>query len=356
MYNKGLNEQIKIAVSPIYISKSLIYSKFWKNPFYTITTIMQQQIINCHQQISPHIHTTPVLTSRLINQLARASLFFKCENFQRTGSFKMRGATHAILQLSASQRAKGVVTHSSGNFAQAVALAAQSLGVKAYIVMPSNAPAVKKRAVQSYGGHIIECEPTIEARAAHAQKIVDEKGASFLHPSNDWPVIIGQATAAYELLQEQPDLHTLIAPVGGGGLLAGTALAGHYFGKNCQVIAGEPLATDDAYRSLLSGQIETNSSTDTIADGLRTHLGDQNFRVIQQYVQQIIRVTEAEIITALGLLWERLKIICEPSSAVVLAAILKQKEAFEGQQIGLIISGGNVDIPKIGALLAQTTT
>ncbi|MFK7799470.1 MAG: pyridoxal-phosphate dependent enzyme [Aureispira sp.] len=314
---------------------------------------MQQQIINCHQQISPHIHSTPVLTSSLLNQMTGASLFFKCENFQRTGSFKMRGATQAILQLSPSQRAKGVVTHSSGNFAQAVALAAQTLGVKAYIVMPSNAPAVKKSAVLSYGGQIIECEPTIEARAANAQKMVDEKGASFLHPSNDWSVIVGQATAAYELLQEQPILNTLIAPVGGGGLLAGTALAGYYFGKNCQVIAGEPLAADDAYRSLQSGQIETNSSAHTIADGLRTHLGDQNFPVIQKHVQQIIRVTEQEIIAALRLLWERLKIVCEPSSAVVLAAILQQKTTFAGQKIGLIISGGNVDIPKIGALLAS---
>lgn len=314
---------------------------------------MQQQIIHCHQQISPHIHPTPILTSQLLNQMTGASLFFKCENFQRTGSFKMRGAIHAILQLSPSQRAKGVVTHSSGNFAQAVALAAQILGVNAYIVMPSNAPKVKKAAVKGYGGIIIECAPTIADREQNAQKIVAKKGASFLHPSNDWPVIMGQATAAYELLQAQPALTTLIAPVGGGGLLAGTALAGHYFGKNCQVIAGEPLAADDAYRSLQSGNIATNSSAHTIADGLRTHLGDQNFPVIQKHVQQIIRVTEQEIIEALRLLWERLKIVCEPSSAVVLAAILQQKVAFAGQKIGLIISGGNVDIPKVGALLAQ---
>lgn len=308
-----------------------------------------QQITAAQQLIKAYIHHTPVLQSRLLNELAGAELFFKCENFQKTGSFKMRGAAHAILQLSPEQRAKGVVTHSSGNFAQAVALAAQLLGVKASIVMPNNAPAVKKRAVESYGGEVIECPPTLAAREYHAQKIVQEKGAAFLHPSNQLEVILGQATAAYELLQEQPNLEVLVPPVGGGGLLAGTALAAHYFGQNCLTLAGEPLAADDAFRSLQSGKIEDNDHINTLADGLRTQLGNQNFPIIQQYVQQIIRVTEEEIMQALQLLWERLKIICEPSSAVALAAVLQQKEQLNNKKIGIIISGGNVDVPKIAA-------
>lgn len=311
-----------------------------------------QQILACHQQIKPYIHQTPVLSSQLLDEIAGATLVFKCENFQKTGSFKMRGAAHAILQLSSEQRAKGVVTHSSGNFAQAVALAAKSLGVKAYIVMPSNAPAVKKTAVKGYGGIVLECTPTMEERAFQANKIVREKGATLLHPSNNWSVIIGQATTAYELLQTHPDLELLVAPVGGGGLLAGTALSGHYFGKHCTTIAGEPLVVDDAFRSLQSGKIESNTSNKTIADGLRTQLGDQNFPIIQQYVQQIIRVTEEEILHALRLLWERLKILCEPSSAVAFAAVLKEKEALKGKKIGIIISGGNVDIPQIATLLS----
>lgn len=308
-----------------------------------------QQLTAAQQLIQPYIHHTPVLQSRLLHELAGAELFFKCENFQKTGSFKMRGAAHAILQLSPEQRAKGVVTHSSGNFAQAVALAAQLLGVKAYIVMPNNAPAVKRRAVESYGGKVIECAPTLAAREGHAQAIVEEKGAAFLHPSNQLEVIIGQATAACELLQEQADLDYLVPPVGGGGLLAGTALAGHYFGQSCTTLAGEPLAADDAFHSLQSGKIETNTSANTLADGLRTQLGDQNFPIIQQYVEQIIRVSEEEIMQALQLLWERLKIVCEPSSAVALAAVLQQKEALKDKKIGIIISGGNVDVPKIAA-------
>lgn len=312
---------------------------------------MKEQLLQGYQLIKDHLHQTPVLHSRLLNELAGTSLLFKCENFQKAGSFKIRGAAHAILQLSEEERQKGVVTHSSGNFAQAVALSAQKLGVSAYVVMPSNAPTVKKNAVKGYGSTVVECAPNLVARAAAAQQFVEEKGATFLHPSNNLNVIIGQSTAAYELLQEYPNVDVLVAPVGGGGLLAGTALAGYYFGKNCRTIAGEPLAVDDAFRSLQSGTIETNNSTNTIADGLRTQLGDQNFPIIQQHVQEIIRVTETEIIQALRLIWERLKIVCEPSSAVALAAVLQQKEQFKGQQVGIIISGGNVDISQIGALL-----
>ncbi|TAI47127.1 threonine ammonia-lyase [Flagellimonas allohymeniacidonis] len=304
----------------------------------------KEQLIACHERIKPFIHNTPVLTSQLLDEMTGAQLFFKCENFQKMGAFKMRGGVNAIMQLSDEARRKGVVTHSSGNFAQAVSLAAKSLGVPAYIVMPSNAPRVKKEAVKGYGGKVIECEPTLEAREKAAKKIVDEKGATFLHPSNDLDVILGQGTACKELLEAYPDLDYVIAPVGGGGLIAGTALSAFFFGKDCKVIGGEPFEVDDAYRSLQSGKIETNITTNTIADGLKTQLGDKNFPIIQKHVEQIIRVTEDEIIAAMRLLWERLKIVCEPSCAVAFAAVQKEKELFRNKKVGIIISGGNVDL------------
>lgn len=304
----------------------------------------KQNLIDCHQRIKPYIHNTPVLTSRLLNELAGAELFFKCENFQRMGAFKMRGATNAILQLSETQRQKGVVTHSSGNFAQALALAAQSLSVKAFIVMPSTAPQVKKNAVLGYGGHIIECEPTLKAREATAKSIETTEGATFIHPSNDTNVILGQGTACMELLNNIPDLDYIFTPVGGGGLIAGTALAAHYFGKNCKIIGGEPFEADDAFRSLISGEIEQNTTTNTIADGLKTQLGDKNFPIIQQHVERITRVTEQEIVNAMRLIWERMKIIIEPSSAVAFAALLKEHTTINNKKIGIIISGGNVDV------------
>lgn len=304
----------------------------------------KQELKNCHQSITPYIHKTPVLTSRLLNEISGVELYFKCENFQRMGAFKMRGATHAILKLSEDQKSKGVVTHSSGNFAQALSLAAQSIGIKAYIVMPSNAPQVKKDAVKGYGGEIIECPPTLEDRERTAIQIQQEKGATFLHPSNNLNVILGQGTAALELLEEYPDLEYLFTPVGGGGLIAGTALAAHFYGNQCIVIGGEPHEVDDAYRSLQSGKIETNETINTIADGLKTQLGDINFPILQKYVSEIIRVEEQEIIAAMKLIWERMKIVIEPSSAVSFAALLHSKERFEGKKVGVILSGGNVDL------------
>lgn len=304
----------------------------------------KRQLIECHERIKPYIHNTPVLTSHLIDQMVGASIFFKCENFQKMGAFKMRGAANAIMQLPKALQQRGVVTHSSGNFAQALSLAAQGLGVKAFIVMPKNAPQVKKNAVKGYGGIVIECDPTLQARERQAKMIEEEHGATFIHPSNDDNVILGQGTACKELLEAYPNLDYVVAPVGGGGLIAGTALAAHYFGNSCQVIGGEPLEVDDAYRSLQSGAIETNSTTNTIADGLKTHLGDRNFPIIQSYVSQIIRVTEDEIIEAMRIMWERLKIVCEPSSAVALAAIFSEKQQFKGKKIGVIVSGGNVDV------------
>jgi len=309
--------------------------------------MLEEALIETHKRIQPFIHNTPVLTSGLINEIAGAEIYFKCENFQKMGAFKMRGATNAIMQLTDLQKEKGVVTHSSGNFAQALSLAAKSLGVTAYIVMPSNAPQVKKDAVKGYGGKIIECEPTLTARETTAQTVGDKYGATFVHPSNDINVILGQGTACKELLKDYPDLEYVLAPVGGGGLIAGTALATEFFGTHCKTIGGEPFEVDDAYRSIKSGKIEKNTTTYTIADGLKTQLGDINFPIIQKYVDDIIRVTEEEIIAAMRLIWERLKIVCEPSSAVALAALLKEKHRFSNKKIGLIISGGNVDLKNL---------
>ncbi len=308
---------------------------------------IRRELENVHNEIRSFIHETPVLKSKLINEIAGCSVYFKCENFQKMGAFKMRGALNAILKLSIEERKKGVVTHSSGNMAQAVALAAKSLEVPAYIVMPENAPKVKKNAVRDYGGQIFESGNNIFDREALANKIIDAKACSFVHPSNDINVIFGQATAAKELLHSQPDLDFVLTPVGGGGLLAGTALAVDSFGNECQCFAGEPSQVDDASRSLKSGKIEFNDSTNTIADGLRTNLGDVNFPIIQRLVKDIITVEESEIIDAMKLIWERLKIVIEPSSAVPFAAVLQQKDKFKGARVGIILSGGNVDLSKL---------
>ncbi len=300
-----------------------------------------------HAKIAPFIHRTPVLTSTLINEMTGASLFFKCENFQKMGAFKMRGATNAILNLTETEKYKGVITHSSGNFAQALSLAAKSLDVPAYIVMPDSAPEVKKAAVRTYGGKITECPSTLQDRERTADEIQQRTGATFIHPSNDLDVILGQGTAAIELLNAQPDLEYIITPVGGGGLIAGTALAVKNFGQDCKCIGAEPMEADDAWRSLKSGRIEENTSANTIADGLKTQLGDKNFPIILEHVQEIVRVTEEEIRSALRLIWERMKIVVEPSSAVALAAVIKEKGRFREKKIGIIISGGNVDLENL---------
>ena len=307
----------------------------------------KQIVIEAGNRVAPFVHRTPVLTSRLLNEMAGAEVFFKCENLQKMGAFKMRGAINAIQQLSEAQKKAGVVTHSSGNFGQALALAAKNLGVNAYIVMPSSAPAVKIEAVKSYGGLVTITEPTLEAREKSAANIVAEKGAVFLHPSNDLNVIVGQGTAALELLQDQPGLEYIMSPVGGGGLIAGTALAAHYLGDNCRVIGAEPMEVDDAYRAFKSGKIEYNTSTDTIADGLKTNLGDINFPIIMELVSDIIRVEEGEIVNAMKLIWERMKLVIEPSSAVPFAALLKEREKFKNKKVGIILSGGNVELSNL---------
>ena len=306
--------------------------------------VTKQDLIDSHNRIKPFIHDTPVLTSNYVNEITGAEVYFKCENFQKMGAFKMRGAANAILRLTDEQKNNGVVTHSSGNHAQAISLAAKKIGIKAYIVMPSNAPKIKKEAVKGYGGELIECESNLEARESAAKNLVDSKNATFIHPSNNLDVIIGQGTATKELIEKYGSFNHILVPVGGGGLIAGSALAAKYFGGNCSVIGTEPFEVDDAYRSLISGKIETNITTNTIADGLRTQLGDKNFPIIVNEVKEIIRVTEDEIVDSMKLIWQRLKIICEPSCSLPLAGILKNKDDFKGKKIGIIITGGNIDI------------
>ena len=310
----------------------------------------KQTISDAHERIKTYISHTPVMTSQSVNDRTGCNVFFKCENFQKVGAFKARGAMNAALSLTPEQRAKGIATHSSGNHAQAIARAAKILGIKSYIVMPRTAPEIKKRGVKGYGGEIFECEPTLQAREATLAEVINKTGATEIHPFNNYDVIAGQATAAKELFEEVGHLNVIMAPVGGGGLLSGTALAAKYFSPNTIVIAGEPAGSDDAYRSMKSGKIE-QAQSNTIADGLLTTLGDKTFPIIIEHVTKIITVTDEEIVDALKLVWERMKIIIEPSCAVPLAALLKEKERFAGKRVGIILSGGNVDLERVLKLM-----
>ena len=304
-------------------------------------------IKNVAKKIKPYIYETPILTSTLLNEIVGCDIFFKCENFQKMGAFKMRGAMNAILNLSEEQKDKGVVTHSSGNFAQALSLAANKLGVTAYIVMPSSAPKVKIDAVKGYGGEVTICLPTLKDRETNAERISKENGATFIHPSNDLDVIKGQGTVAFELLEKYSNLDAIFTPVGGGGLVAGTILAVQQRLPNCKIYGGEPENADDAFRSLKSGRIETNKTADTIADGLKTQLGDINFPIIRNGIEEIVLVTEDQILSALKLIWSRLKIVIEPSSAVAFAALINKSSDLNSKNIGVILSGGNVNLDNI---------
>lgn len=308
---------------------------------------IKNDLITAAQKLEPYIHRTPVLSSQQLNKLAGCQLYFKCENFQKMGAFKMRGAMHALLNLSKSKREMGVVTHSSGNFAQALSLAAKNLNIKAHIVMPSDAPQVKKTAVKGYGGLITECAPNVESRQATAQKIQEETGATFVHPFNDFNVVLGNASAAKELLEDHRDLDCIVAPVGGGGLISGTLLSTLAFAPEVNVFGAEPFEADDAFRSLEAGHIVHNATTNTMADGLKTNLGDITFAIIKNYIHKIERVTEEEIVEAMQLIWERMKIIIEPSCATTLALVLKNKADFKGKKVGLILTGGNVDLKNL---------
>lgn len=299
------------------------------------------------RRIQPYIHRTPVLTSESLNQKVQAQVFLKCENLQKVGAFKFRGACNAVFSLSDEQARGGVCTHSSGNHAQALALAARLRGIPAYIVMPSTAPAVKKAAVAGYGGKITFCEPTLQAREAALAQVVAETGAEVVHPYNDERVIAGQGTAALELLEEVPDLEVILAPVGGGGLLSGTSLAATGIKPGIRVIAGEPELADDAYRSLQAGEILPSVKPRTIADGLLTSLGTLTFPIVRQHVEQIVTVSEQGISDSMKFVWERLKIIIEPSAAVAVGVLWERKIDLTGLKVGVILSGGNVDLEKL---------
>jgi threonine dehydratase len=297
-----------------------------------------------HRRIASFIHRTPVFTCASLDAMAGARLFFKCENFQKTGSFKIRGATNAVLQLSDAEAAHGVVTLSSGNHAAAVARAASARGVPAHIVMPKNAPATKCRAVEGYGGLITFCEPTVEAREAAARKLLQETRGALVHPYNDRRVIAGQGTAAIELLEDVPELDFLLVPVSGGGLLAGNAIAATGLRPSIRVIGCEPANADDAFRSLQSGRLEPNTAANTIADGLRAQLCELTFSILRAHVDRIVRVSEEEIISAMRHVWERMKIIIEPSAAVAVAPALQRAIGAEGKRVAVLLSGGNLDL------------
>lgn len=306
-----------------------------------------KNIIDAHDRIRPFIHRTAVLQSTSINEIAGCEVFFKCENFQKIGAFKARGGMNAVLSLSNEEQQKGLTTHSSGNHAQAIALAAKAVGTKAYIVMPSNAPEIKKRGVEALGGKIIECEPTLAARESGVEKVVAQTGATFIHPFDNDDVIAGQATAAKELMEDFGEFDVLMAPVGGGGLLSGTSLITHYLFPETEVWAGEPEGAADAILSFKSGKVEKAPFINTIADGLMTNLSERTLAIIQKHVSGILLVSDEEIIAAMRLIYERLKIVIEPSCAVPFAALLKNKAQFAGKKVGVILTGGNVDVEKL---------
>lgn len=310
--------------------------------------ITKEQIEQAHERIKPFIHRAPVLTSKYLDEISGASLFFKCENFQKIGAFKIRGAMNAVLSLPGDKLSKGVATHSSGNHAQALAYAARHVGAKAFIVMPDNSPKVKVNAVRGHGAEITFCEPNQQAREAALQQVVDKTGAEFIHPYDDHRVIAGQASSAKELFEDIPGLDAIIAPVGGGGLLSGTLLSAHYFSPSTTVYAAEPEGAADAVLSIQTGSIEAAPYIDTIADGLRTKLGDKTFPVIRQLVKAIYTVNDEEILASMRTVYERMKIVIEPSSAVTLALVLKHTEEFRQKKVGVIFSGGNVDLAQLG--------
>lgn len=306
-----------------------------------------ETINQAHHRIKNYIHRTPIHSSHLLNEIIGAEIYFKCENFQKVGAFKSRGAVNAVYSLTQNQLKFGVCTHSSGNHAQALARAAKLRDIKAFIVMPENAPIVKVNAVKQYGGEITFCKPTLEARESTIKKIINKTGATEIHPYNDYRIIAGQATAAKELLEDQPALDIIMAPVGGGGLLSGTALVTRYLSPKTRVIAAEPENANDAYRSFNAKKLYPSINPDTIADGLLTSLGTLTFPIILEYVDQIVTVSEPAIIDAMKLIWERLKIIIEPSSAVPLASMMENKFNFRNKKVGIIISGGNIDLSEL---------
>ena len=306
-----------------------------------------KEIRAAYERIRPFVHCTPVLTCSTLNRMCKAEIFFKCENFQKAGAFKIRGAANTVFALGDKEASQGVATHSSGNHAAALSLAASWRGIKAFVVMPENAPRIKRDAVANYGAEITSCKPTLEAREQGLGKVLDLTGATFIHPYNDYRVISGQGTAALELCQEIPDLDIVMTPVGGGGLLSGTAIAVSAISPQTRIIAAEPEKADDAYRSFQAGRLIPANNPDTIADGLRTSLGDLTFPIIVKHVKDIVTVSEQGIVKAMRYIWERMKIIVEPSAAVPLGALLTKRIELSGKRVGVILSGGNVDLANL---------
>ncbi|MBP1674443.1 MAG: serine dehydratase [Bacteroidetes bacterium] len=304
-------------------------------------------ILSAHKRIEPFIHRTPVLTSRQLNRIFECDLYFKCENFQKVGAFKFRGATNAVLSLTEEKKKHGVVTHSSGNHAAALALAAGLNGIKAFIVMPGNAPSVKKDAVAGYGASITFCKPTLQSREETCRNIMEKEGATLVHPYDNFNVICGQGTASLELLEDVDDLDVVVAPVGGGGLMSGTSTCVKGINNKIKVIGAEPLNANDAWKSFKTGILTPSVNPLTIADGLLTSLSELTFSIIRKNVDDIFTVNEESIISSMKLVWERMKIIIEPSSATVLAVVKENPGFFRGKRTGLIISGGNVDLRKL---------
>lgn len=300
-----------------------------------------------HARIKPYIHETPILTSTYLDELTGAQLYFKCENFQKAGAFKVRGASNAVFGLSDEVAAKGVATHSSGNHALSLSYAAGRRGIPCTVVMPRTAPQAKKDAVRGYGGVIVECEPSTTSREETFAKVVAESGAEFVHPYNDIRVITGQATCSLELNEQVPGLDAMVAPIGGGGMVSGTCLTLSNIAPDIDIYAAEPEQADDAYRSFKAGHIIADDSPDTIADGLKVPLKENTWHFVSHHVTDIQTATEQEIVDAMKLTWQRMKIVIEPSCAVPLAVILKNPEVYRGKRVGVIITGGNVDMDKL---------
>jgi len=298
-------------------------------------------------RINPFIFRTPLLTNASINRLLDTDIYFKCENFQKVGAFKYRGAINAVLSLTEKEAQKGVATHSSGNHAAALTLAAHQRGIKAYIVMPRSAPAVKIKAVEEYGAEIIFCEPTLRAREENLEKVISQTRATFIHPYNDYRIICGQATACLEMLDDKKNLDMIISPVGGGGLLSGTALCVAYYSPDTIVFGAEPEGADDAFKSMQQGKIIPSVSPKTIADGLLTSLGTLTFPIIMRYVKRIVTTSDQDIVKAMRFIWERMKIIVEPSAAVSLAILISNKNIARNKKVGIILSGGNIDLDNL---------
>jgi threonine dehydratase len=304
-------------------------------------------IQQAHERIRNHVNHTPVMRSTTLDRMTNCCLWFKCENFQKTGTFKYRGATNAVLSLTEEEASRGVATHSSGNHAAALALAAKNRGIACHIAMPRTAPGNKKEAVQSYGGSITFCEPTLQSREDTVERIIESTGATFIHPYDNFQVICGQGTAAKELLEDMAGLDAVFVPVGGGGILSGSAIAAKSMVKGINVFGCEPAKADDAFRSFRSGKLVPSVNPQTIADGLLTSLSETTFSIILKYVDDIITVSEEEIIKAMRLIWERMKIIVEPSSAVALAAVMQKRERFRGIRAGIMLTGGNADLSNL---------